>query len=249
MKFLTLFSIWALIVLVPLAIIFTVDFWPKNLVARFSSLENFLPIVLAAYLAFAGWAFFYLPEVIMVSRPKPGVQTVAKQELIAKIEKNFTQKDVSDQPLFEMATSSDELSLTWSKNINYNQVMALGGESMKRVFFLHFYDDGQVSLIQRNVDWSWSLSGAGFFSGMSFFQGISFESSADYRPSFSFDQNGNLSFDLKSITYTSSDISRPLEKIITDNGWTLKRPIIENTHVKGLIISAVAFLPLLIYLF
>jgi hypothetical protein len=243
-RFFIYFAIWTAIVLFSIIATF---FVPVFLEYFFGEGEGYiLLLILPIYVAFAGFMFFYLGDKILRIPPENKASSMSKEELITKIESSFSQNDEKNgNPLFYISRIGDRVVVTWSQKINYNQIASLGAESKKRVFILTFNDSKKtVSLIQRDVDWQWNGSPQGFFMFLSFFQGFSLEWSAEYKPSFDLKPDGTIAFDIKKIQYSSDDILKPLERIISKNGWTLNFPIIANWYIRWLIILLVVIFSL-----
>jgi len=171
--------------------------------------------------------FFYIPTQILVFKPNVGIASVSQLVLVDKFEKEFSVKNDEGKNLFEVTSDGNKITITWSNKLNYSQLISIGVSSWKRAFILRLDENKHVaSLSQKDVDWSWGATVNNLSFSGSFFKGISIELKVVYKPSFIFNDDGSVSFDVKKLKYSSDEIMQPLLKILLDNGWTVRLSII-----------------------
>lgn len=219
---------WSLFVIVPLVALFLAFFLAPNWMDKHGYVVLF---ILPLYLPLPAYMMVYLPERFMVIAPVIS-QATAQSDIVAKINGTFS------GPPFSVASSGDNLRLTWAQGIKYNQIIDVGADEEKRVFLMRFDESTHTAyLTQRSVSWGWNGSFWGLVGSLNFFQGIMFEADFVGKPTFTVSPDGKVSLDLATIKYQSEDILRPLQTIIKQNGWTLRYSMFQTLWARYLFVS------------
>jgi hypothetical protein len=231
-KFLIFFAILAGLIGIPLMAIFIL---PNNN-GRLMGLPIFLSlIILASYIFFVGFLFFYLSPKIFSFPPEKNIAsdiTILKKDLTDYFTDNEEKRKV-----FEVTPIGNELYITWSKDLKYNQIVNIGSKSIKSVFILKFEQgNSSIKVVNRQVDIDWSASTKSFNWSFNFQQGIYLDYETTYKPSIEI-IDGKPQMSIKNLKYNSMELISPIQKIASQSGWTLHFGIVLNTWVQNILLA------------
>ena len=196
--------------------------------------------VLVAYLFLAGGLFLYLPSVIFNFKPT-GNKSVSLADLRRDITSYFSQNEAEGK-MFDVTEEDDKMLITWEKQVYYNQVISVGGDSAKWIVVLRFHEDGRsIFMKMKKVSWDWNAGLSGLSFGGSRFSGIATEFSTRFKPSFEI-VDGAPKLVVKNISYRTADMTDPVIMIASRDGWTLRVGLTEHKIWQRIlfVLSAVA---------
>lgn len=208
-----------LLILGSIVVFFGTNFIEQNILLFF--------LFIAFYSIFAFIMFFYIPGKIMVFRPSQNVSLLSHIELFERINKTFSLKNNENKNLFEVSQKDNKILVTWSSQLNYNQLISYGVNKWKKVFILDCDEKKHiVKLSQKSATWNTGLTTGGFSFSGSYFRGLTMEFDFIAKPSFQINEDGAILFDVEKIRYSSNEIMQPLLETLVSSGWTVRASIL-----------------------
>jgi hypothetical protein len=224
-KFIITWLIEALLVVVPIIVLFLVIIFGRDsTIERNILLFGFL---LCIYFIFALIMFFYIPGKIMVFKPKINITPSSQMVLFEEIKKAFSQKNNENKNLFEVVAKDNKIFITWSNELSYNQVISYGANKWKKVFILDCDEKKYIiNLSQKSIERNVGLGIGNFSFSGSYFRGLTVESEFILKPSFKIKEDGSILFNIEKLKYSSNEIMQPLLEVLLSKGWTVKGSIL-----------------------
>ena len=176
-------------------------------------------LLLFAYGAFVGFIFLLLARYFFRFPPVPEQAIQAQNKLQDEIREYFNSAN-NQGKVFEIEEDKNQMTITWSAELKYNQLVAIGNIKKKSAFKLDFNPQAHTVTIittEKNIDWQAGASGFNF--SANYFQGIPLEYETKIVPSFEI-VDGKPKIIIKNLTYNSNSILNPIVTITNRNGWT-----------------------------
>ncbi len=168
---------------------------------------------------------------------------LGKQALSDEIRRVYAAPD--NRSVFEVFEQGDTMCVSWAASVQYNQLLAAGGASLKRVYVLRFDDPHKVArVLMKEKDASWSANTQGLGFSFSYMSGYSIEFRVELSPSIEVLPDGRIRFDIKKLRYDSEEIWGPLQKLVTRAGWRLQVDMLPGRWMRAAFIAGMAALVL-----
>lgn len=225
---------YALVVAVPILLILGVTAPYDEAMRTAWMQEN--PLVFIATMALYGgltaYAFFWLQDWIFVLRPKPDTKQIPEQKLTEQLLSTFSAKDEKSGSLFLVEHKDDKILITWTDSLHFNQIISVGGRTLKEVFVLILDEKKHEAFVwTKEVDIEWTAGFAGLFSKFSYQKGMAMVSHREYVPSVNV-EDGNVRFSIEKLKFDSTEIWNPIDRIVRGGGWTIRVNLVRSVPMR-----------------
>jgi hypothetical protein len=164
-----------------------------------------------------------------------------KQALAEEIRRLYSAPENRD--VFEVFEQGDTMAVSWAASIRYNQLVAAGGISLKRVYVLRLDDAHKVArVVMKEKDARWSAYTGGLDFSFNYMLGYAVEFQIELAPSIEVSPDGRLRFDIKKLRYDSEEVWGPLQRLVTGAGWRVQVDMLPVRWMRWALIAGIALL-------
>jgi len=196
---------------------------------------------ISPWVALVAYSFFFFQDRFLGLRGDPSVSPLGKRALADQIRRVYTAPD--NREVFEVFEQGDTMCVSWAASAHYNQVMAAGGVSLKRVYVLRLDDRNKVArVVMKEKDARWSARAGGLDFSFNYMAGYSVEVQVELLPSIEVSPDGHFRFDIKKLRYDSEEIWGPLQRLVTGAGWRLQVDMLPVRWMRWAFIAGIAAL-------
>lgn len=235
---------FGLVIAVPIILILSL-LAPYDEAVRMEWIQANAPLfiaVIALYGGLTAYAFFWLQDWIFVLRPKTGAPVLPAEKLSERLLEAFSAKDEKGKPLFLVERNDDKILITWTDSLHFNQIISVGGRTLKEVFVLILEEKTHdVFVWTKEVDIDWTAGFAGLFGNFSYQKGFALVSHREYVPSVGLD-DGRVRFSIEKLAFDSTEIWNPIDRIVRGGGWTIRVNLVRSVRLRLACAAPVAVL-------
>jgi len=166
------------------------------------------------------WYVFWRLFINLKIMPNANAQKKSLLEIKTSLMDYFAQAKSGDGQYFEVTEINNGLQVSWSKTIDFKQLISYGSNSVNyKVFFMFNENKQRCEIYTSIVRVSKSVGISDLFYSIRWNGGVIYEAGEDYVPSFSLN-NGSVSMDIKRLSYNNATIIDPAIEILKMSGWT-----------------------------
>jgi len=168
----------------------------------------------------AWWYAFWRIFINIKIEPDIGAQKRSLQEVKTSFANYFSQAKTKDGQYFEVTEIDNELQVSWSRTIDFKQIVSYGSDSVNYKVSFIFDEKRNICGIHTSIlRISKNVGILGLFYSMSWSGGVLYEVGESYTPSYSL-EGGNMIMDIEKLSYNNATIIDPAIEILKMSGWT-----------------------------